>query len=333
MPELRKHPLLDLWIVVAEERSQRPQAAPRRPTLDDISYCPFCPGHEAATPPEIYRVGGADEWRVRVVPNRYPALRVEEIPRRHYHGKDDLYQTHTGIGAHEVIIESRAHDEHLAHLGVDAIADVLRAYRARFRDLSNDSRLASIQLFKNHGALSGSTLVHPHSQLIATPFVPGMLRSQLAHADAWNSSHGSCLFCDIVNEELRYQRRLVYEDGAVVAFAPFASRFPFEVWLLPKTHAARFEESDDALLVALAKGLNDVLGRLYIELNDPPFNMVLHTTPPNRDGSESFHWRVEVCPRLTHEYGGLEVGSGYHVNPTPPETAAAYLTQIDLNRL
>jgi UDPglucose--hexose-1-phosphate uridylyltransferase len=258
---------------------------------------------------------------VRVVPNKFPALRVEgELGRR----GEGVYDVMSGVGAHEVVIESPEHDATLAALPQAAVEDVVRAYRDRLVDLRRDGRLRSAIVFKNHGARAGASLEHPHSQIIATPIVPLAVADELHQARAYFDYRERCLYCDILYQETSERTRIVAETADAVAFAPYAPRFPFETWIMPRRHAAAFEQATDAELVALATLLRDVLGRLDRVVGDPPFNMILHTAPFGGEVSPSYHWHVEIVPTLTTA-AGFEVGTGFHINPMPPEEAARLL--------
>jgi UDPglucose--hexose-1-phosphate uridylyltransferase len=315
-------------VIIATERVRRPSDFPRREGARKAGPCALCEGHEAETPPEVlaYRdsdggVADGTGWRVRVVPNKFPALRTEgEFERRGL----GVYDLMNGLGAHEVIVESPDHERGLGRLPTAAIEEVLRAYRARIADLKRDDRFRSVLVFKNHGAEAGATLEHPHSQLIATPVVPVTLGDELHGARAYHDYRERCLFCDIVRQETQERTRLVVESGGIVGFAPFASRMPFETWLLPRRHAAAFEQTADDELRDLAAVLGAVLGALDRTLGDPPYNLLLHSAPFGAGESPSYHWHFELLPKLVG-LAGFELGSGFHINPVPPEDAARLL--------
>ena len=328
MPELRKDPIVGRWVIVATERVRRPSDFGRREPPPVRTFCPLCPGHEAETPPEVLAYRDAADapadgpgWRVRVVPNKFPALRIEGELERRGHGVYDLMN---GVGAHELVIESPEHRLGLADLPAPAVADVLHAYRARILDLRRDGRFRSVLVFKNHGAEAGATLAHSHSQLIATPVVPVAVADELHGARAYHDYRERCLFCDIAQQETAERLRIVAENDRMVAFAPFASRFPFELWVLPRRHCAAFELVDDAELAAFADGLVAVLRLLRDALDDPPYNLVLHSAPFGAEESPSYHWHLEILPKLVG-LAGFELGSGFHINSVPPEDAARTL--------
>ena len=331
MPELRKDPIIGRWVIISTERGRRPSAlasvAPRsRPRM-----CPFCPGNESATPPEImaYREANTEPnspgWRLRVTPNKFPALRVEGELTREPVG---IYDRMAGIGAHEVIIETPRHDHDMVDMTIDEVRDVLWAYRERMIDLSRDSRLKYVLLFKNHGEAAGASLEHAHSQLIATPIVPKRVAEEIEGARRYHEFKERCIYCDIIRQELTEADRLVTDFDAFIAFTPFASRFPFEMCIIPKSHQAGYLEMSDEEVRTLAACLQDTLVRLKMALNDPPFNYVIHTCPLQDGSFEHYHWHIEIIPKLT-KVAGFEWGSGFYINPTSPEEAAAYLRRLD----
>ncbi len=332
MPQLRKDPVTGRWIIISTDRSKRPhdfQVTHVHPIGREA--CPFCPGHEELTPPEIlaYRDGSGPNtpgWEVRVVPNKYPALRVEGALDRQGEG---MFDRMNGIGAHEVIIETPDHALTLATMSEAQIERVLRAFRDRIRDLRQDRRLRHILVFKNHGAAAGATIEHTHSQLIALPLVPDFVREELDGARRHFASKERCVFCDIVHEEIAAGRRVVQESADIVALAPYAPRFPFETWLLPKRHGARFEDAETHEYESLARMLKAVLMKLDRALESPPYNLVLHTAPFVDDVVESYHWHIEILPKVAR-MAGFEWGTGFYINPTSPEEATEVLRSIAL---
>jgi UDPglucose--hexose-1-phosphate uridylyltransferase len=333
MPELRRDPITGRWVIISTDRQKRPNDfRVERTTTIGRERCPFCPGHESMTPPEVlsYRQnGGAPNtpgWDVRVVPNKYPALQVEGTFDRSGEG---MFDRMSGIGAHEVIIETPDHDRTLAAMSEPEIERVLWAYRERIVDLKRDVRLKHILVFKNHGYAAGATLDHPHSQLIALPIVPDFVREELDGARRHFGIKERCVFCDVIGQEMRDGVRVIQENADVVALAPYAPRFAFETWLLPKRHGARFEEAPRHEYESLARLLKAVLRRLNRALELPPFNLVLHTSPFAEDTADVYHWHIEIMPRVTR-VAGFEWGTGFYINPTPPEEAAAVLRGVRL---
>ena len=333
MPQLRKDPVVGRWVIIATERSRRPtNFEPARPETK-ATYCPFCAGEESQTPPEVYAVraeGEADGpgWDVRVVPNKFPALEIEgDVERR----GEGMYDVMNGVGAHEVVIESPVHEQDLADLSVEQIGKVLGAFRSRIVDLYRDKRLRYVLVFKNHGAAAGATLEHSHSQLIAMPIVPRSIQEELNGAKSYWNVKERCVFCDIIQQENQSNngRRVVTTTERFVAIQPFAPRVPFETWILPRKHRSSFATADDADFADLAGMLKDVLQRLNVALERPPYNFFIHTAPV-RDGElEYYHWHLEITPKLTR-VAGFEIGSGFYINPTPPEDSARFLRDVAL---
>lgn len=330
MPELRKDPITGRWVIISTERGKRPTSFGAVSVRKQAHLCPFCPGHEEATPPEIlaYREPGTEPnrpgWRLRVMPNKYPALVVEGSLSREPHG---IYDKMNGIGAHEVIIETPEHNLDLVDMSVEAVRDVFWAYRERMLDLQRDRRFQYILVFKNHGEAAGASLEHAHSQLIATPIIPKRVMEEVHGAKRYFDFKERCIFCDIVRQELSDQERVVADHDAFVVLQPFAPRFPFETWILPKTHQSSYLELSEAEITVLARTVKDTLGRLKYALNDPAFNFMLHTRPVSKEYHEYYHWHIEVIPKLT-KVAGFEWGSGFYINPTTPEESAAFLRDV-----
>jgi UDPglucose--hexose-1-phosphate uridylyltransferase len=333
MPELRKDPVVGRWVIISTERSRRPtNFHSENPTVAQ-TFSPFAEGREDMTPPEVYAVrppGGKANgpgWSVRVVPNKFPALQVEgQLERR----GEGLYDKMNGIGAHEVVIEGPDPDKQLAELPVEQIQQVLVSYRERMLDLKKDKRLRYVLVFKNQGAGAGATLEHAHSQIIATPIIPRMVQEELDGARRYYELKERNVFTDILDQEMAEGngRRIVSTTERFVALAPFAPRFPFETWILPREHCSSYHAiRDPEEFLDFARILKDTLMRLNVALDTPPFNFVLHTAPLSDDDLPYYHWHLEIMPKLTR-VAGFEIGSGFYINPTPPEDAAQYLREI-----
>jgi UDPglucose--hexose-1-phosphate uridylyltransferase len=333
MPQLRRDPVTGRWVIVAADRQKRPSDFRLdRPVILGRDQCPFCPGREELTPPEIlaYRQnGGAANtpgWDLRVVPNKFPALQVEGTLERI---GDGMYDRMSGVGAHEVIIETPDHGRTLAAMSDPEIERVLWAYRERILDLKRDVRMQYIMVFKNHGAAAGATLEHTHSQLIALPLVPDFVREEVDGARRHYAAKERCVFCDVIRQDLADGSRVVVENADVVVLAPYASRLAFETWLLPRRHGARFEDAPRHEYESLARALKSVLQRMDRALESPPYNLVVHTAPIFEDVAPSYHWHVEIIPKLT-PVAGFEWGTGFYINPTAPEEAASVLRSVRL---
>lgn len=334
MPDLRRDPIVGRWVIISTERAGRPRdfypAEPAR--QPSTARCPFCPGQESLTPNEVlaYRPQGGTAnspgWTVRVVPNKYPALQVEGEMGREGIG---LYDRMNGVGAHEVIIETPDHKDMLADLPAKHITGVLRAYRDRMADLKRDLRFRYILVFKNHGAAAGATLEHTHSQLIALPVIPTSVLTELDSCRAHYQHKERCIYCDIIRQELSNRERIVTENPEFVCVTPFASRYPFEMWILPKRHAAYFEESQESQLEMLALILSETLRRMDRAVRRPAYNFVLHTSPLHEKTGDYYHWHIELIPKLT-PVAGFQSGTDFYINPVTPEEAAKFLREIDL---
>jgi UDPglucose--hexose-1-phosphate uridylyltransferase len=332
MPELRKDPVTSRWVIIATERGKRPSDFGTESAAGSAGFCPFCPGNEDKTPPEVlaYRENGhkpnGPDWRIRVVPNKFPALQIEGDLNRQ---GDGMYDKMNGIGAHEVVIETPEHSDTMGSMPEHRVEDVLWAFHDRILDLKKDSRFRYILIFKNHGRAAGASLEHPHSQLIATPIIPKRVREEMDGAQEYYEYKERCVFCDIVRQELAQGVRVISENDDFMAVAPYAARFPFETWILPRAHAPFFEEAQKHEYVNLSKMLRGVVLRIEKVLSNPPYNLVIHTTPLRETDGRSYHWHIELMPKLTH-VAGFEWGSGFYINPTPPEDAARYLRDLKL---
>jgi len=333
LPELRKDPITGRWVIIATDRARRPTDFVREQVVPrGVRACPFCPGSEQRTPPEVlaFRDGSAPNesgWTLRVIPNKFPALRVEGTIERQGEG---LYDKMTGIGAHEVIIETPNHMLTLADLPEKRIEDVFWAFRDRVLDLKKDRRLHYILLFKNHGEAAGSSLEHTHSQLIALPVVPKRVQEEMTGARRYYDFKERCIYCDIVRQEIDTGTRIVLETDQYLAIAPYAPRFPFETWIVPRVHHSHFEDTEASSIQNLAWVFRALLRKIDRVLERPPYNMVIHTSPIQEGPDPSYHWHIELIPKLT-KVAGFEWGTGFYLNPTPPEEAAKFLRETGLS--
>lgn len=318
-------------MIISTDRSKRPSDFSReRASIKAATFCPFCPGNEAKTPPEImaYRGGEGSRrdnsgWNLRVVPNKFPALRIEgDLDRQ----ADGMFDKMNGIGAHEVIIETPDHMETLATMPVKRVEDVLWAFRDRILDLKQDRRFKYIMVFKNHGEAAGASLDHPHSQLIALPILPKQVVEELEGSRRYFANKERCIFCDIIRQESETRVRVAAENQDFVTLAPYAPRYPFETWILPRRHESAFENSPSSLYENLARMLRLVLNKAIQVLDDPAYNLVLHTSPIQENTNDYYHWHLEIIPKLT-KGAGFEWGTGFYINPTPPEEAARFLRE------
>ncbi|MEW6041113.1 MAG: galactose-1-phosphate uridylyltransferase, partial [Elusimicrobiota bacterium] len=328
-PELRKDPVIGRWVIISSERGLRPLDYAKEPEQVSDKKCPFCAGNEKMTPPEIlvYKNNDAKKdgpyWRVRVVPNKFPVLGIEGSVERMGYG---IYDRMDGVGAHEVIVETPEHNKDMWELPDKNIEDIIWAFRDRINDLKRDTRFEYILVFKNKGSAAGASIYHPHSQLIALPMVPVRVRQEQSGAKQYFDYKERCVFCDIIRQELKDANRIISENDDFIAICPYASRFPFETWILPRRHDSKFEDIQNAENTSLAHIIKTVLKKMAQVLGNPSYNWLLHTSHLKAGYLEYYHWHIELMPKLT-KVAGFEWGTGFYINPTAPEEAAKYLRE------
>lgn len=337
MPELRQNPVTRFWVVIAKERSRRPHDFVQKKLIPvDVPYvatCPFCEGNEQMTPPETlaYRKNGLSNgpgWWVRVVPNKFAAFIPEgEMDRERQGG--NLFPRMDAVGHHEVIIETNRHNDNVLTMSDWQFEEVIVAYWQRYRMLHIDPRFKFIIIFKNYGLSAGTSLEHPHSQLVTTPIVPADIRIRFDRAAYYFDDTGRCVYCDLIEEEKSAGKRVIYETDKFIAIHPFASQVPFETWIMPKEHSASFGliSIEDAKTFALV--LKTVLKKQYIGLNNPDYNYIIHTAPVKDEQEEYFHWHLQIMPRLTTA-AGFEMGTGIYINTAIPEETAQFIRDIQI---
>jgi len=336
MPQLRQDPTNKEWVIIATNRSKRPHDFKKiEPAIEKPVYkanCPFCPGNEHLTPHETlaYRKGGPPDskgWWVRVIPNKFPALSLEgSLERKEEKG---FFRMMDGVGTHEVVIGSPIHNQLFPLTEDKQVEEVLLAYRERYLALREDPRIKLIIIFKNHGEAAGTSLDHTHSQIVGTAVVPSNIRKKLEEAARYYDDHGRCVYCDSIQEELNFKKRIVIDTEKFVVLQPFASRVPFETWIIPKEHQASFGSISVEDSKRFAKVLKETLFRLYSKLNDPAYNFVIHTSPIKDEGEDYYHWHLQIIPRLTTP-AGFEMGSGIYINVSFPEETAQFLGEKSL---
>jgi UDPglucose--hexose-1-phosphate uridylyltransferase len=324
-------------VIISTDRAKRPSDFFRESVKVKGGFCPFCAGNESKTPSEIlaYRPNASGVtpqkdgpgWTVRVVPNKFPALGIEGTLNKQAEG---MFDKMNGIGAHEVVIETPDHAATLASLPAKKIEDVLWAFRDRILDLKKDRRFKYILLFKNHGEAAGASLEHSHSQLIALPILPIYVVEELQGAKQYYIYKERCVFCDAIRQETESGVRVVAENEDFITLAPYAPRFPFETWILPKRHESAFENSSSQMFENLAKALKLLLMKADRVLDNPPYNLVVHSSPAQDPTNEYYHWHIEFMPKLT-KTAGFEWGTGFYINPTPPEEAAKFLRDANVD--
>ncbi|MBQ9394960.1 MAG: galactose-1-phosphate uridylyltransferase [Proteobacteria bacterium] len=328
MPEFRFNVLTQEWVIIATERAKRPmefaQSVPHYalPPLDPT--CPFCPGNEHMTSQEVFRtceVGGS--WKTRVIKNKFPALNESLTPT----ASGDFFQPKIdGFGVHEVIIDSPRHDHGITELPLSQISEILRTYRCRYRVHEQDPRVRHIILFKNNGEKAGSSLMHPHSQLIATPIVSGQVQTRLDVTRHYYEEHHACLMCDMIRNEIEQNARIIYKNAHFVSFLPYAALSSFHTWIFPLEHHAHFGRLSDEQLPALADMLYYILKAQERLLNYPDYNFVIRSAPVNTN-DEHYHWYISIIPRLS-KTAGFEIGSNIFINGSLPELNALELRNI-----
>ncbi len=328
--EIRQDPTTEEWVIMARERTKRPHDFVRQQTKSELPAfspsCPFCPGNDSETPPEVlsYRSGKAQKWRVRVFANQFPALRPEGSTLRR--DEERFFLSMNGIGVHEVIVETPVHNKPLALMEDGGVEDVLRAYQERHNVLSRMSFAKLVIIFKNQGPSAGTSLEHPHSQLVATPIVPKHIRMKYEVAIRYYDNTGRCLYSDLVDRELAAGKRVVMETEKFVVFHPFASHHPFETWVVPRIHQASFGNALAKDLKDLAHVLRIALLKLYRGLNNPDFNYVIDTAPVGDENKNYYLWHLRIIPRPT-EVAGFEIGSGININTALPEETARFMRE------
>ncbi len=332
MSELRQNFATKEWVVIATERARRPEEMARHqartPLAHHVETCPFCPGNEKLTPPEVLRIPASGEvpWHVRVVPNKFAALSREVQPERTVHRSRHMVN---GFGVHDVIIETPDHAQLLALMPDSYVAEILRVYKTRYDELSLDPRVAHITIFKNHGLDAGTSLEHPHSQLIATPVISLQVRERFQHALRHFDDYGECMFCQMIQEEQQERTRIVAVSEHFVALEPYASPAPFCTHIYPRRHMASFGDVSAVEINDLARMLRSMLAKLYHGLADPDFNFTIRSAPAENVGVKYFHWYLSIIPRLTR-VAGFELGSGMFINTVLPEAAAEFLRKVDV---
>jgi len=332
MSELRQDPTTKEWVIIAPERAKRPQHTPKRKRAEELpnwdESCPFCPGNESQTPAEVFRLpisGEASSWEVRVIPNQFPALRLQGDITRREEGR--FFLKMDGVGVNEVIIETPSHNLPMALMSYEQVEKVLIAYRERYNALKKNRQFKFITIFKNHGWASGTSLKHPHSQLVATPIVATYYRRKFDVAVDYYDDIGKCLYCDLLAEELEKGERIIVHTKNFVILHPYASRVPYETWIFPKRHYASFGLFPVTHLAELAMVLRDTLLCLYRGLDNPAFNLMIDTSTTEDEEDPYYHWHIRIVPRLT-TIAGFEMGSGIYINTALPEDTARFMKQV-----
>ena len=330
MSQFRQNPITKQWVLIAPGRAKRPEdfrtysVSYGLPELDHT--CVFCPGNEGKNPDlcdDVCRIPNNSDWQIRVIPNKYKSLDQTKV----YQNRE-FYHSRAGYGDHEVIV-TRKHNEPPAMQSAQLVQQTLKVFQDRIKEISKDPEIQYVQIFHNHGRDAGASLIHPHYQIMATPMVPPHIHAEMKGCYHYYQTNHHCIYCDIIKEEVRMKDRIVYEDDYFIVMSAYASRSPFETWILPKRHQARFEAMSDIEMLHLSHVLKKVLGTLYVKLADPSLNYYIHTMPKAREQhliqeERSYHWHLTIFPRLTI-WAGFEYGTGIPVNPMPPEETAKFL--------
>lgn len=328
MPELRLNLITREWVIISTEKAKRPedfiQKKNKKILPEFVESCPFCPGNEHKTPDEVMRIPDNNKWIVRVIPNKFSVLSLkgEKIRKN-----DGLKHLVTGVGSHEVVIETPLHNEPSALISVGNIANVIRAYKMRFIEIYNNPLVEHVIIFKNQGEASGTSIIHPHAQLIGTPVTPFKIRGRISEARRFFDNTGECMMCATLKDELADGRRIILNTEHFVTFIPYAALSPFHTWIFPKRHTASFGEIRDDEINDLAYNLKTMLSKLYYGLENPDFNYVIRSEKLKESGSEYFHWYLSIVPR-TAQVSGFELGSGMYTNASIPEEVAEFLRRV-----
>lgn len=331
MPEIRQNIITGEWVVISTERAKRPsQFARPLPDASAIpvhdSNCPFCPGNEALSPGDILRHPLSGTWEQRIISNKFPALTNVGSAQRTING---IYRSMEATGAHEVLIEHPRHDLILNKMSIHEISDIFRMYRDRYRQIRHQQYIESIIIFRNHGLRAGASLVHPHSQIVATPVTPFQVRMRMELAIRYYDDHGECLFCRTLHDELVDGRRIITDTEHFTAFIPYAALSPFHIWIFPKRHVSSFDDINSNEMSDIAVNLKATLGRLYTALGNPDYNFTIRSSPVRDSRSEYFHWYLAIVPRL-NTAAGFELGSGMFISSALPEESAAFLRSVEI---
>lgn len=332
MPELRQNVATREWVIISTERAKRPEDFKNKKVKKDvpshIDSCPFCTGNETLTPPELFRIpDNAPSWSVRVTPNKFAAL--TDVGNKDVWKLNGIMSKANGVGHHDVIIDSPRHNGYIPTLTSTDMNNLFSAYVRRFKEVSQDPRTEHVIIFKNHGKNAGTSLEHPHTQIVALPVVPSHVRQRIEEAMQYYDSHGQCVFCTIRDEELKLSDRVIHDSEHFTALVPYAAYSPFNIWVIPKRHAASFGDISQNEISDLAKIMKIIISKLHFGLDDPDYNYIIRTVPVGGCNSKYFHWYIDIVPRLT-KMAGFELGTGMFINVSLPEENAAFLRSVKI---
>ena len=329
--EIRQDKATKEWVIYAPHRGTRPNDFAHADKADKKSKhspehdksCPFCPGNEHMLPPIVMQTccRGDDKWQVRVVPNKFPALTTEGDNARFDRG---IYVAMNGYGYHEIVIESPLHNQDICQMSTEEMGILIDVYHKRYVDLMEQHQNMMTMIFRNHGRRAGTSLIHPHSQIVVTGIVPNFIRYREEELQRYYDDFGRCVHCDILEAEMRDRQRVIYENESFLCFVPFAAVVPFQIRIMPKRHEADFGDISDQEKSDLTTALHDNLCRLHYKLDNPDYNYMIHSCARYKAGEPHLHWSLEIRPRLTM-IAGFEFGSGMAINPSVPEEDAKLL--------
>lgn len=330
MSEIRQNIATKDWVIIATERAKRPKDFLKKTKETAVlpeymDNCPFCPGNEKMAAVENFSIREGNAWKVRVIPNKFPAVASGELINR----ENGIMRWVSGVGIHDVIIETPKHNTTTALLDDKQVINIIETYKKRYLDIVKDEKVELIIIFKNHGESAGTSLEHPHSQMIATPVVPSYIRYRIADAMSYYDDHRECVFCKMIRGEKESGERIIFETKHFVSFIPYAALSPFHIWILPKKHMASFPEINDEEMVDFAGVLKAVLKKIYSGLDNPDYNYVIRSLPGACRKNNFFHWYLSIIPRVT-KAAGFELGSGMYINVALPEESAKFLREVKI---
>jgi len=339
MSDIRRDRLYDRYVLIAPDRMRRPDKLVAELPVDDIESCPFCEGHEHMTPPEIYAIRGNDSnevgWSVRVIPNLYKALQVELDDHSQ---NDGMFESRSGVGAHEIVIDTTDHNSRFSTMSVSRIGNWLSAISSRISDLRKDSRLVYASVFKNSGESAGATQPHPHTQILALPIMPDNVLRMMEKNLQYYRGHGRGKVEDILANEIREEVRIVAQRGDFTAYCPFASSYPFEVIIAPRRALMSIDELNRDDIVHLSQLISEVFKRLDVQLGEFDYNLAFNLSPLNSNFENEQYFShlpkynrmtIRIMPRI-YRLGGFELSTGILINPVEPEEAAKLLREVSI---
>lgn len=331
MSEIRQNIITRDWVIVATDRAKRPHEFLKKNASKIIlpeykAECPFCSGNEHLATKEFLRINGDNGWKVRVISNKFPALSPEGERFRWNIG---INTTISGVGIHDVVVETPSHNAITALLPQIDIYYLLLAFKLRYEEIAKDHRMEMIVIFKNHGESAGTSLEHPHCQIAAIPVVPYQFRARIQEVMRYFDDHGDCIFCRTALDEIANGTRIIAENVSFIAFIPYAALTPFHIWIFPREHISSYEDTSDSELRDLAEILKRVLSMLYYGLGNPDYNFTIRSAPMAEKITKYYHWYLSIVPRISKQ-AGFEMGSGMYINTALSEESAEFLRNVEI---